>query len=67
MARKKKLFPNDTPLLSDSKVILELIQYNEKEYAKYEDLPIAELIANIKADQVNWINLDGLEEKSIVQ
>lgn len=67
MARKKKLIPNETPLSAQSKVILELIQYNEKEYAKYEDLPIAELIANIKADQVNWVNLDGLEEKSIVQ
>ena len=67
MARKKKLIPTDSPQPSDSKVILELIQYDEKEYAKYENLPIAELIANIKQNQVNWINLDGLEEKSIVQ
>ncbi|MFM9836632.1 MAG: magnesium/cobalt transporter CorA [Cyclobacteriaceae bacterium] len=68
MARKKKLLPvNDTPRPSESKVILELIQYNEKEYSKHEDLPITELIANINQSQINWINLDGLHEKSIVQ
>ncbi len=68
MARKKSLTPvNDTPNPSESKVILELIQYNESQYTKHEDLPISELIGNIKAKQVNWINLDGLEDKSIVQ
>jgi magnesium transporter len=67
MARKKKLLVNDTPKPSESKVILELIQYNEKEYSKHEDLPITEMIGNIKADQINWINLDGLHERSIVQ
>jgi magnesium transporter len=68
MARKKKLMPvNDTPRPSESKVILELIQYTDKEYSKHEDLPIGELIGNIKQDQINWINVDGLHEKSIVQ
>jgi magnesium transporter len=70
MARKKRLSPppvNDTPHPSESKVILELIQYNEAEYSKHEDLPISELIAYIKAKHINWINLDGLEDKSIVQ
>lgn len=67
MARKKKFAGNDTPRPSESKVILELIQYDEKNHAKFEDLPIAELIANIKPHQVNWINVDGLHEKSIVQ
>jgi magnesium transporter len=67
MARKKKLLANDTPRPSESKVILELIQYNEKEYSKHEDLPITEMIANIKQEQINWVNLDGLHEKSIVQ
>lgn len=68
MARKKSLTPvNDTPHPSESKVILELIQYNESEYSKHEDLPISELIANIKPKHVNWVNLDVLDEKSIVQ
>lgn len=68
MARKKKLTPHSNdPRPSDSKVILELIQYDEKEYSKHEDIPILELIGHIKLNQVNWINLDGLQEKSIVQ
>jgi magnesium transporter len=33
----------------------------------YQDLPITELIAHVKLNHVNWINLDGLHEKSIVQ
>jgi magnesium transporter len=68
MARKKKLLlTKDTPRPSESKVILELIQYTEKEYSKHEDLPIGELIASIKQDQINWINVDGMHEKAIVQ
>lgn len=67
MARKKKLTSPAMPRPSDSKVILELIQYNEKEYAKYEDLPVTELIGQIKTNQVNWLNVDCLHEKSIVQ
>jgi len=68
MARKKSLTPvNDTPHPSESKVILELIQYNETIYSKHEDLPVTELIAYIKPKQVNWVNMDGLEDTSIVQ
>ncbi len=67
MARKKKFVSNDTPRPSESKVILELIQYDDKNHAKFEDIPITELIANIKPHHVNWINVDGLHEKSIIQ
>jgi magnesium transporter len=67
MARKKKFTPNDSLRPSESKVILELIQYDDKSHSKFEDLPISELISNIKPDQVNWVNVDGLHEKSIVQ
>ncbi len=68
MARKKKLVVrSNDPRPSDSKVILELIQYDEKEYSMYQDLPITELIAHVKLNHVNWINLDGLHEISIVQ
>ncbi len=55
------------PHPSESKVILELIQYNEKEYTKYQDLPVAELVDQIKSHHVNWLNVDCLHEKSIVQ
>ncbi len=68
MARKKKLgYSIDSPRPSESKVILELIQYNDQEYSKFADLPTSEMIAQIKVDQINWINVDGMHEISIVQ
>ena len=51
----------------ESKVILELIQYDEQHFQKYDDLPIIELLARFKKGGVNWINLDGLHDVSIIQ
>jgi len=51
---------------SDQKVILEMIQYNERDYAMQADIPVDELISHLKKDQVNWINVDGLHEQSII-
>jgi magnesium transporter len=55
------------PHPGESKIILELIQYNDKTYQKYDDLPITELLALYKPGQVNWINLDGLHDRTIIQ
>ncbi|MBS1487062.1 MAG: magnesium/cobalt transporter CorA [Bacteroidetes bacterium] len=44
-----------------TRIILELIQYNEKEYFSHNDLPVDDLLNKQQADLVNWINLDGLE------
>jgi len=49
-----------------SKIILELIQYDEKEFNVYENLGIEELLAKQKPNQVNWINLDGLSDTAII-
>ena len=49
------------------KVILELISYNREKYDKYADLPVTDLIANLQPDRVNWINLDGLTNSSIIE
>src|SRR5260221_249759 len=55
------------PPSGESKIILELIQYNDKVYQKYDNLPITELLALLKPGQVNWINLDGLHDRTIIQ
>ena len=47
-------------------IILELIQYNEKDFAGYVNLGIDELLAKQKPDQVNWVNLDGLSDTTII-
>ena len=49
------------------RVILELIQYNEREYAMQEGLPVDELLSHLRNDTINWVNVDGLEDKEIMQ
>ncbi len=49
-----------------SKLILELIQYNEKEYVAYDNLSIDELLKKQQSQLVNWINLDGLTDTNII-
>jgi len=48
------------------KIILDLIQYDEKEFSIFTDLGIDELLKKQRPDQVNWINLDGLQDKTII-
>lgn len=52
---------------SDNHVILELIQYDEKEYSMQADIPVDDLLTSLKSDQINWINVDGLHDKGIVE
>lgn len=52
---------------SDNHVILELIQYNEKDYAMLADVPVEEILNSLKPDQVNWINVDGLHDRHIIR
>jgi magnesium transporter len=59
----KKQLQQPTP---ESNIILELIQYDEKEFVGYVNLEIDELLTKQKPHLVNWINLDGLSDASIV-
>ena len=52
---------------SDNHVILELIQYNEKDYAMLADVPVEDILNSLKPDQVNWINVDGLHDRHIIR
>lgn len=51
---------------SDSKVILELIQYNEKDHHRFNDLPVNEMLAKMREDCVNWVNVDGFHDSSLI-
>ncbi|MBA4057344.1 MAG: magnesium and cobalt transport protein CorA, partial [Marivirga sp.] len=48
-------------------VILELITYNREKYNKYEAIDPDEIIAKLQPDQVNWVNLDGLNNQDIIE
>ncbi|NOT73892.1 MAG: magnesium/cobalt transporter CorA [Cyclobacteriaceae bacterium] len=63
---KKKTLGIDSKNPSENHVILELIQYNDKDYGMQADIPVDELLTQFKSDHVNWINVDGLHDKSIV-
>jgi magnesium transporter len=61
--RKKKpeeLFPN-------YQVILELISYNATQHEKFDQNSVDELLPKLKSERVNWINLDGLSNSSIIE
>jgi magnesium transporter len=47
--------------------ILELIRYNPEQYARMDTLPIDDLIKEMKAEKVNWINVDGLTDSSVIE
>lgn len=48
-------------------VILELITYNREKHEKYIDPDVESLLKKLKDDQVNWINLDGLNVSPIIE
>jgi len=48
-------------------VILELISYNRDKYEKHEGMDVEALLAKLQPDQVNWINLDGLNNQDIIE
>ena len=48
-------------------VILELISYDRQSYNRFVARDVAELIPQINNDRVNWVNLDGLSNMTIVE
>jgi len=49
-----------------SKVILELIQYNENDYVRKDNVPVEEIIGQLKPNYINWVNVDGLHNSDII-
>lgn len=47
-------------------VILEIITYDRENYNRFEAKSVDELIPYIRKDQVNWVNLDGLSDTTII-
>ena len=54
-------------LAVDEKVILELIAYNREQHERTNNLPIDELLKKIDPNKVNWINMDGMGDLTIVE
>jgi magnesium transporter len=65
MAKKKSILLHK-PKSENKRVILELIQYNEADYIRKDNLPVEEIIENLKPNYVNWVNVDGLHDNTII-
>lgn len=48
-------------------VILEIISYDRQSYNRFVAKDVAEIIPQINNDRVNWVNLDGLSNMTIVE
>ncbi len=51
----------------DDKVILELISYNREQYERTDSVSVDYLLTKIVPERVNWINMDGMNDLSIVE
>ena len=47
-------------------VILELIQYTDTEYNSLSNTPLDQLLTHVRPGWTNWINVDGLEDRTLV-
>jgi len=51
----------------ESNVILELICFDREHHDRFESKDPEALIRQLKSDRVNWINLDGLGDRKIIE
>jgi magnesium transporter len=55
------------PIGKSNPIILELITYTREHFEKHDNLAVDDLLLHRKANQVNWVNLDGLENQDIIE
>lgn len=61
--RKRKTEDDNRP----QPVILELISYSPEQHARFDLKTVEELLPKLKTENVNWINLDGLTDATIIE
>lgn len=52
---------------TDGRVILELIAYTPEQHDRIDNIAVDDLLRKIDPNKVNWINLDGMSDLSIVE
>lgn len=53
--------------ITGEKVILELIAYNQEQHDRTDNISVDDLLTKIDPNKINWINMDGMSELSIVE
>lgn len=67
MSTLEVMAENLAPSPAQPGAILELISYNREEHQRLDNLIIDNLLAQLKPDWVNWINVDGLNNQDIIE
>jgi len=75
MSRHRKIDLTEEPLEEvpevttpeGPRVILELVQYDAVEHRMVANKPVDEIIGQFKPGMVNWINVDGLNDRNIIE
>ncbi len=49
------------------KVVISLIEFNEKEFIEKEFTDFDECLTHVKADMIKWINVDGIHNTELIQ
>lgn len=55
------------PATAPENVILEIITYDRTNYNRFVSPDVPELLVQIKPNQVNWVNLDGLTNTPMIE
>jgi magnesium transporter len=53
--------------VTDEKVILELITYDWEQHERTDNISVDDLLRKIDPNKVNWINMDGMGDLTIVE
>ena len=62
-----KAVEDDSGTSPSSNIILEMISFNEKSFSRVENIPIDEILQKCDRQSINWINIDGLSDTSIIK
>jgi magnesium transporter len=52
---------------AEERVILELISYNREQHERFDNIAVEDLLKKIDPHKVNWINMDGMGNLTIVE
>lgn len=63
----QKITQDLSGLKPSSNIILEMISFNEKSFSRVENIPIDEILQKCDRQSINWINIDGLSDASIIK
>ena len=63
----QKITQDLSGLKPSSNIILEMISFNEKSFSRVENIPIDEILQKCDRQSINWINIDGLSDVSIIK